>query len=84
MYTHKNFKTKAALKKAVLVRLEYLKAVRWEEIVPAPVTVYQPNNMFGVTVPENGKVTLEGPHYPAPHRWYAEATICDGEVVKVK
>lgn len=25
--------------------------------------------------PENGLVCLEGPHYPAQHRWYAEAVV---------
>ncbi len=32
----------------------------------------------------NGKVSLEGPHYPAPHTWYAEATIVDGIITSVK
>lgn len=34
--------------------------------------------------PENGKVGLEGPHFPAPHSWYGEATIKDGVIVSVK
>jgi hypothetical protein len=33
---------------------------------------------------QNGTVYLEGPHYPAPHTWYAQATLKDGIVVKVK
>lgn len=33
--------------------------------------------------PENGKVTLEGPHSPEPHRWYAVAELKDGVIVKV-
>jgi hypothetical protein len=36
------------------------------------------------TVPENGTVYLEGPHYPLPHKWYAQATIVNGIVTKVK
>lgn len=32
----------------------------------------------------NGTAYLEGPHYPAMHTWYAQATIVDGVVVKVK
>lgn len=44
------------------------------------VTVFAPG--LG-TVPENGKVTLEGPHYPEPHRWYGTATVENGRVVKV-
>ena len=31
----------------------------------------------------NGTEYVEGPHYPAPHSWYATATMKDGVVVKV-
>ena len=34
--------------------------------------------------PTQGRVALEGPHYPQPHTWYAEAELKDGIVVKVK
>jgi hypothetical protein len=34
--------------------------------------------------PSNGRVSLEGPHYPKPHTWYAEAVLENGAVVKVK
>lgn len=45
------------------------------------IEVYEP----GVgTVPLNGYVSLEGPHYPRPHTWYAEGTMRDGKLVKVK
>lgn len=33
---------------------------------------------------KDGNVSLEGPHYPAPHTWYASAVIKDGVIVKVK
>ncbi len=33
---------------------------------------------------ENGTEYLEGPHYPEPHRWYAQVEMRDGVVVKVK
>ena len=33
--------------------------------------------------PENGKVAVEGPHYPEPHRWYATVEVKDKYVVKV-
>jgi hypothetical protein len=70
MYTVENFRTKKALKDAV-------KAGRRVE-------VYQPNgDLFGNTGPYNGKVALEGPHYPEPHRWYASAEVKDSVVVKV-
>lgn len=31
----------------------------------------------------NGRETIEGPHYPEPHRWYAQVEVEDGRVVKV-
>lgn len=34
--------------------------------------------------PTEGKVFLEGPHYPAMHTWYAEAMLEQGKVVSVK
>jgi hypothetical protein len=33
---------------------------------------------------ENGREFVEGPHYPEPHKWYAEVQMQDGIVVKVK
>ena len=44
------------------------------------VTLYAP----GLGNPAvNGREFVEGPHYPAPHTWYAEVTMKDGVVVKV-
>ena len=68
-YTTRNFKTKKALKQAV---------AEGEQV-----TCYQPGlgpNLSRFT----GRVYLEGPHYPAPHTWYASADLVDGIVVKVK
>jgi len=31
----------------------------------------------------DGKETVSGPHYPAPHTWYATVTMKDGVVTKV-
>jgi hypothetical protein len=31
-----------------------------------------------------GKATVEGPHYPAPHTWYAEVWLENGIVVRVR
>jgi len=45
------------------------------------IEVFQPG--IG-SVPANGIVYLEGPHYPEPHKWYAEATMANGKLVKVK
>jgi hypothetical protein len=67
-YTVRNFRTKKEL-------VEALKQ--------GPVEVWQPGPFFGPKVPD-GEGTLEGPHYPEPHRWYAEAVFKDGKVVKVK
>lgn len=36
------------------------------------------------SVPRDGTVYLEGPHYPKPHSWYAEGTIKDGVLIKVR
>lgn len=69
MYTHRNFASKKSLKDAVASGEK--------------VTVYQPGPFGGDTVPD-GRVYLEGPHYPQPHRWYAQATLKDGVVVSVK
>lgn len=30
-----------------------------------------------------GRVAVEGPHYPEPHRWYASVDVIDGRIVKV-
>lgn len=50
---------------------------------PSRVTFYQPNNMFGIRPCKNGVETVEGPHNPKPHTWYARCTIKDSEVVRV-
>ena len=45
------------------------------------VTLYAP----GIGSPkDNGSEVVEGPHYPQPHRWYAEVEMKDGKVIKVK
>ena len=70
MYTDINFKTKKALKDAV-------KAGR-------KLTYFQPNSdITGVRAPENGTIFLEGPHYPKPHSWYAQAEVKDGVIVRI-
>jgi len=45
------------------------------------IDVFQPG--LG-TVPVKGRIALEGPHYPKPHKWYAEATMRDGKLVSIK
>jgi hypothetical protein len=70
MYTSINFKTKKALKEAV-------QAGR-------VVSVYQSNNMFSTPDPQEGTVTIEGPHFPHLHKWYAKVTLENGRIVKVQ
>ncbi len=67
MYTHTNFKSKAALKRAF--------------DAGDKITVFQPGGMFPPQM--NGQIALEGPHYPKPHSWYASALVTDGVVTKV-
>ena len=69
MYTIQNFKTKKALKEAVAAG--------------KPVRYYQPGP-FGGNEPKDGFITLEGPHYPAPHTWYARAEVKNGLIINVK
>jgi len=69
MYVDPNFKTKKAFREAV----EAGKSV----------SLFQPGP-FGLSLPSNGVVSVEGPHYPQPHTWYASVTIEDGKVVKVR
>lgn len=67
-YTTKNFKTKKELKEAVTSGKD--------------VRCYQPG--LGPDLSNfTGRVYLEGPHYPQPHKWYAQAELVDGIVVKV-
>jgi hypothetical protein len=73
MYTTTNYKTKKALREAVASG--------------AQVTIYQPNDMFGnpkARADYTGNAFVEGPHYPAPHAWYAEVQVTNGIVTKVK
>ena len=56
------------------------KALR-EAIARGPVPVYQPGP-FGPHVAD-GTCSLEGPHFPKPHRWYASVRVIDGKAVKL-
>lgn len=68
MYTDKNYRTKKAL-------IEDFQAGK-------KIGVYQLGGIFPSQ--KDGQVSIEGPHYLEPHRWYANATIQDGIIVKVK
>ena len=67
-YTDTNFRTKKALKEAVAAGKE--------------VTVFQPGGFFSAEI-RDGQHTVEGPHYPEPHRWYARVEVSGGKIVKV-
>ena len=69
MYTQENFKSKKALKEAIASG--------------ARVGIFQPGP-FGGAEPRDGRIALEGPHYPAAHTWYATAVLKDGVIVSVK
>ena len=69
MYTVTNYKTKKALKLDVAAGRR--------------VTYYQPGP-FGGNEPSDGTISLEGPHYPAAHTWYAQATVQGGAITKVR
>jgi hypothetical protein len=85
MYTTKNFKSKKGFKQAVDA-WNLFASVEQGSVKPTdprPVTYFQPGP-FGGNEPQNGVLTFEGPHYPAPHKWYAQAIAKDGVIVKVK
>ena len=69
VYTSTNFKTKKALKEAVAAGKE--------------VGVYQPNDMGFNSPSSTGEVSVEGPHYPEPHRWYARVRLVNGIITRV-
>jgi hypothetical protein len=67
-YAKPNFKTKKELKDAI---------ARGDAV-----TAFEPS--IG-TVPRNGgPISIEGPHFPKPHTWYADAWLTDGRIVKVR
>ena len=67
MYTFKNYRTKSALKADVKAGV--------------PVPTFAPGLAKYVTT--DGEATLEGPHAPEPHKWYARVLLRSGNVIKV-
>lgn len=67
MYVDPNFKTKKDFKYAVAYG--------------AYVRIFDPGP-FG-SVPTDGVVAVEGPHYPEPHKWYASVTLKDSKIVGI-
>ena len=56
------------------------KALKEAIAAGSEVYVYSPGPF---PVPTQGRVSIEGPHYPQPHRWYATAILEDGKIIKV-
>ena len=67
-YTDKNFKSGKELKEAFANG--------------ATLAVWQPGP-FGPAV-RDGETVIEGPHYPAPHKFYVAVTVAAGVIVAVK
>lgn len=67
MYTVKNFPTKKAMREAF---------ARGEQL-----EVFQPGGIFPGTM--NGTTSIEGPHSPKPHTWYARVQVKDGIITKI-
>jgi len=69
-YCYPNAKSKAELK-------------RW--IAEGKSVRFVPQGMGPAIGPNfTGKILdLMGPHYPAPHKWYANVELVDGKVVKI-
>jgi len=67
MYTNHNYQSKAALKRALDAGVK--------------VFVHQPGGVFESQ--QNGRVHLEGPHFPQPHKWGAMAIIKNGCIEKL-
>ena len=68
-YTIKNYPSKVAVKRDLKAGIE--------------VTCYQPGLGHDLTH-YTGTVSLEGPHYPAAHRWYGTGMMKDGILKSIK
>lgn len=67
MYVSPNFKSKAALKRALADGDKNISA-------------YSPGPF---PCPIDGVVAIEGPHFPKPHSWYAQVRVVNGYVTEV-
>ena len=56
------------------------KAVK-EALQEGPQEIFEPGLGSKVI---NGTVSLEGPHYPQPHRWYGQGVVKNGKLVSTK
>ena len=68
-YCYPNYQTKKALKEAV---------------AQGTTVIVMENTPSGQEQVINGDTSLEGPHYPEPHRWYAGVTVKNSTIVEVR
>ena len=55
-----------------------------KEAVKAGKPVYVLPGFLGRDGQQDGEMSVEGPHYPKPHSWYARVVVEGGKVIKVK
>jgi hypothetical protein len=67
-YVNPNYPTKKA----------FINAVK----AGVPMETYNPSGMFPTV--QNGTDSVEGPHYPKPHKWYSAVVVKDGIVISAK
>jgi hypothetical protein len=67
-YVYPNYKSKKEFKQAVIDGKQH--------------EPFNPSGLYPVT--ENGRISIEGPHYPQPHKWYADCDVKDGIITKVQ
>lgn len=66
MYVSPNFPTKKSLREAI----KRNEIIRVWLLGPFP------------SLPQNGLISIEGPHYPKPRSWYARVEVVDGRVIR--
>ena len=93
MYVSPNFKTKKQLKETVKARNAYDQAKKeippgsigavllCKTATPRQVRVFSPGPF---PCPTEGWICVEGPHFPQPHKWYAQVFVENGVVKEVK
>lgn len=69
-YVNPDYPTKKAFREAVE------KGVQHEP--------YNPSLPAVVPVERNGRIIIEGPHYPKAHKWYASCFVENGIITKVR
>jgi len=67
-YIYPNFKTKKEAKQALQL---------------GQTITCRRNCPWGHETISEGTETIEGPHYPEPHKWYGKAIIKEGLVIKL-